>query len=119
MVDRQFLQADVQGAIKNQRNAFGHHASIISVVLPGFKHVAHGTLHHVFADHVFASGAEGLQIAVVATFQQPLAVTYIDGVWCPVDQRLHEFELVAECTLRLLTLLDLPAHMGIPGQQSQ
>ncbi|MOA55258.1 hypothetical protein D3C78_1790170 [compost metagenome] len=76
-------------------------------------------MHDGFADHLLAFGAEGFQIAVIATFQHPLAVAHVDGVGRAIDQRVHELELVIEGALNLLPLFDLATHVGVPGQEHE
>ncbi|MNP47194.1 hypothetical protein D3C76_1412370 [compost metagenome] len=119
MIDRHPAAANVQCAIENQRSAFCHDTLVVGLVFPGFERIAHGTFNDAFTDDVFASGAEDLQVAVVAALQQPLAVADINRVRRAVDQRAHEFKLIVQCALGGLALIDLAPHVRIPGHGNQ
>ncbi|MND72081.1 hypothetical protein D3C80_636240 [compost metagenome] len=119
VIDRQPPATNVQLAIDDQRSALGHHALVVGLVLPGFEHIAHRSLHDAFANDIFTPGAERLQVTVVATLQQPLAITYVDRMGRAIDQRSHELELVVQCTLGGLALLDLASHVVVPRNGNQ
>ena len=118
MVNGLRLATDMQRSVNDHRRAFAHHALVIRLIVMGFMLIVEQALglHHVFADHVFATGREGLQIAVVAGLQNAGAVTHINGVRGAIDQRTHEFKLVAERALGFFALIDLAAHVRVPDQ---
>ena len=117
VIDRQTSAADVQGPVEQQRNAFSDDSLVIGVEGLSLESVAYGTLHDAFANDILALGIERFEVTVIAALQQPLAVANVDRVRCAVDQRAHEFALVAEGSLRGLALFDLVAHVGVPRQQ--
>ncbi|MNN14609.1 hypothetical protein D3C81_1276830 [compost metagenome] len=119
MINRQPPAADVQLAIDNQRSSFGNDTLVVGLKLPGFEHIADVAVHDAFSNDVFAFGAERLQVAVVAALQQSLAIAYVNGVRGAIDQRPHELELVAQCSLGGFALLDLAPHVIVPGSGNQ
>ena len=119
VVDRQFLAAEVQRPIQDQRVALRHNALVVGVILSGLCFECRADLERAFADHVLALDVERLQVAVVTGLQQALAVTHVNRMGGFVDQCTHELELVVECALGHLAMLDLPAHVGVPGQGNQ
>jgi len=96
VIDRQAPVADVQWPVEHERLALGHHSLVIGLENPGFVCVVEGSLHDAFADDVFAPDIEGFQVTVVATLQQSLPITHIDWMRRAVEQRAHEFQLVAQ-----------------------
>ncbi|MNK93794.1 hypothetical protein D3C87_1139700 [compost metagenome] len=119
MIDRQPATANVQCAVENQRSALGHDTLVVGLIFAGFERIAHGALDDALADNVFASGAEGLQVTLIAALQQSLAISHIKRMRRAIDQRAHEFELIVQCALGCLALIDLALHVGIPGHGNQ
>ena len=66
VIDRQVLPMNMQGAIQDQRLAFGDYPQIVGMVLTGLCFVFQVDLHDTLADDVLALDAEDLQVTVIA-----------------------------------------------------